>query len=128
MLDEELSSWLVNCGELVTIITRILRECSGMCVDYSLRYLLLLTSLEFKRLCSYVEGRFGKCYDVIYEVCGKDLASNLSKLLRISEVLIKGVYVSVDELLELTTRLPELYVCGSRSVFELHRSYSSRSS
>lgn len=128
MLDEELSSWLVTCGELVTTITRVLKECSSVCAEYSLKYLLLLTSLEFKRLCNYIESRFGKCYDVVYGVCGDGLANDLSKLLKIYEALAKGVYVDIDELLELATKLPELYVCSSRSVFELRRSYSSRSS
>lgn len=120
MLDDELGSWLARCGELVTVATRVLRECDDLCMEYSLRYLIVLFSLELKQLCDHLGvGGLSRCYEVLGSACSGEAIGRLARVLSVGEVLRRGVYVGASELVDLAASLPELYVCTSRSIFEL---------
>lgn len=131
MLSDDLRGWLIRCGELATVVTRVLRECSDLCLDYALRYVLISFSLEFKRLCTYLGMEsLGECYKLVSNVCGSEFIGKLSSIVSTGELLCKGSYIELNDLMNLSHYITEVYLCMSRSIFNLTviSNHSSRSS
>lgn len=124
MLSQDIRSWLVRYGELVTLTQRVLRECGGVCASLSLRYLIIVLGVELNNFCRYVttglgSGLSGNCVDVMRGLGVKeDLVSSLAELLTVSKALAEGVDVGDDVLTTLVGRLPESYALLSRTVFQ----------
>ena len=124
MLDQDIRSWIVRYGELITLAQRVLKECSAVCASLSLRYLIIMLGLELSNFCKYLTDKLRReldsnCREVLKELGIKeDLIDNLMDLASISKALTEGKDVNDDVLIALVNRLPEGYAFLSRVIFQ----------
>lgn len=117
---EYLKYWLVRYGELVTMVVRVLRECSGLCCELSLRYLTMLLGLDIVKLCRHLNyGLIDVCLEELGSICS-EYSGKVNTLVGISRRLSEGEFVLFDELTNLLGvdggYISGIYLCLSRII------------
>ncbi len=114
---DELMKWLSRFGELVTMSVRVSRECGDLCVELSLRYLMILLGLDLINFCNYLgHSSDTSCVEDILKTCGPQASQDVLETIRIGRELSSGEYVELDIIKSIASRLPETYLCLSRKV------------
>lgn len=113
---EELMGWLSRFGELVTMSVRIFRECSGLCGDLSIRYLMILLGLDLINFCRYFGYEVESCYDDVLKMCGNSIMKGFHETVDVGKRLSAGEYIGNDFLKHIINELPMIYLCLSRMI------------
>ncbi len=117
---EYLKYWLVRYGELVTMVVRVLRECSGLCCELSLKYLTMLLGLDIVKLCRYLNyGLVDECLKELSNVCS-EYSGKVGTLVSVSRRLSEGEFVLFEDLTNLLgvdgSDISGIYLCLSRLI------------